>query len=76
MLLSVFDYEQAKHPTMPFAVTEAEVGVLYKNYYFELQLLQEFDSKKMKDLFKSSEQTFFSPSCLLNLSRFLGRYFS
>ena len=75
MLLSVFDYEQAEHPTMPFAVTEAEVGVLYKNS-FELQLLQEFDSKKMKDLFKSSEQTFFSPSCLLNLSRFLGRYFS
>ena len=69
MLLSIFDYEQAEHPTMPFAVTEVEVGVLYEKS-FELQLLQEFDSKKMRDVFKSSEQTFFSASCLLSLSHF------
>ena len=74
MLLSVFDYEQAEHPTMPFAVTEAEVGVLYKNS-FELQLLQEFDRKKTKDLFKSSENTFISASCLLSLSRFSWKIF-
>ena len=69
ILLSIFDYEQAERPTMPFAVTEAEVGVLYEKC-FKLQLLQEFDSKKMTDVFKSSEHTFLSASCLLSLSRF------
>ena len=69
MLLSILDYEHAEHPAMPFAVTEEEVGVLYEKS-FELQLLQEFDHKKLTDVLKSSEQTILSASCLLSLSRF------
>ena len=69
MLLSILDYEHTEHPAIPFAVTEEEVGVLYEKS-FELQLLQEFDRKKLTDVLKSSEQTILSASCLLSLSRF------
>ena len=47
ILLSVFDYEHSEHPTIPFAVTEAEVGVLYEKHF--KQLLQEFDAKQTTD---------------------------
>ena len=47
ILLSIFDYEHSEHPTIPFAGTEAEVGVLYQKYF--KQLLQEFDAKQTRD---------------------------
>ena len=66
ILLSIFDYEHSEHPTIPFAVTETEVGVLFEEY-FKLQLLQGFDGKKMLDIFKHPQDTLLP---VLSFSRF------
>ena len=68
MLLSIFDYEHAEHPGLPYAVTEAEVNTLYKEH-FKIQLLQESDSKKMVDTFEFTKESLFG-SFPTNLSRF------
>ena len=67
ILLSIFDYEHSEHPTIPFAVTEAEVGVLFKEY-FKLQLLQGFDGKQTMDAFKFPHDTLFPISTLSRFS--------
>ena len=68
MLLSIFDYEHSEHPTIPFAVTEAEVGVLYQKH-FKCQLLQELDAKQTMDVFKfSADDTLFPISTLSRFS--------
>ena len=67
ILLSIFDYEHSEHPTIPFAVTETEVGVLYQKH-FKLQLLQELDAKQTMDAFKFPHDTLFPISSLSRYS--------
>jgi len=67
ILLSIFDYEHSEHPTIPFAVTEAEVGVLYQKH-FNLQLLQELDAKQAMDAFKFPHDTLFPVFSLSHFS--------
>ena len=68
MLQSIFDYEHAEHPKLPFAVTEAEVTTLYKEH-FKIQLLQESDLKKFVDVFEFKFKAYYK-SFPHNLSRF------
>ena len=68
MLQSIFDYEHAEHPKPPFAVTEAEVTILYKEH-FKIQLLQELDRKKFVDIFKFTHKVYYK-SFPHHLSRF------
>jgi len=56
ILQSIFDYEHAEHPMSPFAVTEAELTVLYKEHY-NIQLLQELSAKEFVDVFKFPAET-------------------
>ena len=51
MVLSIFDYEHEEHPSMPFAVTEAEVVTLYKDTFSRPKLLQEYNAEKTYELF-------------------------
>ena len=67
ILLSIFDYEHSEHPTIPFAVTETEVDVLFKEY-FKLQLLQGFDGKKMLDIFQHPQDTLLPVLCFSRFS--------
>ena len=67
ILLSIFDYEHSEHPTIPFAVTETEVGVLYQKH-FKLQLLQELNGKQTMDAFKFPHDTLLPISTLSRFS--------
>ena len=67
ILLSIFDYEHSEHPTIPFAGTEAEVGVLYQKH-FKRQLLQELNAKQTMDAFKFPHDTLFPISTLSRFS--------
>ena len=69
MLLSFFDYEHSEHPTIPFAVTEAEVATIYKSNFSQQKMLQELDTQKMMDTFqiKNNPDTLFP---VWELSRF------
>lgn len=56
ILQSIFDYEHTEHPMSPFAVTEAELTILYKEH-FNLQLLQELSAEEFMDVFKFPTDT-------------------
>ena len=51
MLLSVFDYKQSEHPTIPFAVTEEEVVGLFKESFDPPRVLEEIDADRTADIF-------------------------
>ena len=72
MLQSIFDYEHAEHPSLPFAVTEAELTTLYKEH-FKIQLLQETDREKFVDIFKFTDKDYYK-SFPHNLSRFSWKF--
>ena len=56
ILLSFFDYEHSEHPSIPFALTEEEVAILYKDNFNHPELLDEIDASKTADLFKSRQR--------------------
>ena len=51
ILLSFYDYEHSEHPSMPFAVTEDEVTMLYTDNFNPPQLLDDIDATKTDNLF-------------------------
>lgn len=59
VLLSIFDYEHAEHPTIPFAVTEEQVVNLYQQSFQTPKLLQTFDATKFTHLFNLHPGTLF-----------------
>lgn len=61
MLLSMFDYDHAEHPSMPFATTEADVENLYKEFFSQIVVLKEIDAKGTAEVFPQN------PSSILQL---------
>ena len=59
IVLSFFDYEHSEHPTVPFAVTEEEVTILYKEHFSPPQLLQEYNAKETAEIYDFKENTLF-----------------
>ena len=59
IVLSFFDYEHSEHPIVPFAVTEKEVTILYKEHFNPPQLLQEYNAKQTTDIFDLKEDSMF-----------------
>jgi len=53
---SIFDYEHTEHPMVPFALTEAELVILYEED-FDIKLLQEFNAQEFVDVFKFPSET-------------------
>ena len=56
VLQSIFDYEHTEHPMVPFALTEAEIVILYEED-LDIQLLQEFNAQEFVDVFKFPSET-------------------
>ena len=65
-LLSVFDYDHAEHPSIPFAVTEEEVNSLFKDHFKTITLVKELDKKTTAKIFNMESGGIFP---ILKLSR-------
>ncbi|XP_064403795.1 thiopurine S-methyltransferase-like [Halichondria panicea] len=57
IIFSFFDYIHSEHPSIPYAVTEDEVRLMYSEDSFKpLTLLQEIDVKEAMELFSVKEE--------------------
>lgn len=56
ILLSFFDYIHSEHPSIPYAITEEEVGMLYRDFCKSPVLLQEIGAKAAMNHLGSRER--------------------